>query len=507
MKQDLVVGLDSSTSGAKALAWSRTGSPVAEGRAPIPLSNPRIGYFEQNASDWWSSACRALRELTSKVDPTRIAGLAISNQRETFAAFDRAGTPLRPGMIWLDDRALAQVSPFGAAFGAERIHAISGRHLDVNPCLYRLIWMREHEPDIFERMDVVADVQGFLVFCLTGRWATSTAAADAMGMLDMVERRWSDAILAAAHIHESKMLTIEPPGAYLGSVSAQASRATGLGEGLPIFAGGGDGQCAATGAGALHKGRAFINLGTAVVSGIYAESYAYDRAYRTEIAVADSGYILETIVRSGTFLVDWLLTEMLGVDPSERSSRLAALEAEAAARPIGASGIMVSPYWQGSMTPYWDNTAKGTICGLSGSSRRGDLFRGILEGIAMEMANCVEVAVSAAKVDVDYYVAIGGGASSHLWLQILADVLAAKVQRSSHNEASSLGAAIAAAKGAGWSRTLAEAAANMVAEPIQTFLPNETSANTYGKLRKLHAELWPTMRDWNRRLTELTGSK
>jgi xylulokinase len=504
MAKDLVVGLDSSTSGTKAIAWTRTGDPVAEGRTPLPLSNPRTGWFEQEARDWWDSACRSLRELTSRIAPDRIAGLAISNQRETFAVFDREGAALRPGMLWLDDRARANVPGFGETFGAERIHAISGKPLDVNPCLYRLLWMREHEPAIFDEMDVIADVHGYLAFRLTGRWVTSIASADPMGMLDMVERRWSDDILAAAGVRLEKMLELEPPGGLLGSVSASAATATGMPEGVPIFAGGGDGQCAGTGAGALRPGRAFLNLGTAVVSGTFTEDYTYHRAYRTETAIADAGYILETVVRSGTFLIDWLLLEIFGFDKSDRAAQLAALEREAARRPIGASGIMVAPYWQGAMTPHWDNAARGVICGLSGSTRKSDLFRGVLEGIAMEMANCVDVAAAASKRDIDHYVAIGGGASSNLWVRILTDVLGKPVMRSSTLEASSLGAAMAAAKGVGWYASFAEAAASMVREPEEGFSPHPPNVEIYRGLRQLHGELWPKISEWNQRLADFS---
>jgi sugar (pentulose or hexulose) kinase len=243
---------------------------VAEGRAAIPLSNPRMGYFEQEPEDWWSAAGSALRELTGKVEASLIAGLAISNQRETFGAFDRGGRSLRPGMIWLDDRARENVAPFGERFGAVRIHAISGRALDLNPCLYRLHWMQEHEPETFDAMEIVADVHGYVVFRLTGRWAaTSIASADATGMIDMVGRGRSQEILDAVGISESKVLSLAAPGAWLGEVAAASAAATGLREGTPVFAGGGDGQCAGTGAGALLSGWAFVNLGMAVVAGTY----------------------------------------------------------------------------------------------------------------------------------------------------------------------------------------------------------------------------------------------
>jgi len=135
MPRDLVIGIDSSTTATKAIAWDRTGAPVAEGRAAIPLAQPRPRYFEQDPEDWWRSTSQALREITTKVEPARIAGVAISNQRETFGLFDQQGRAIRPAIVWLDERAMDQMRRFGASFGAEKIHAISGKPVDITPCL------------------------------------------------------------------------------------------------------------------------------------------------------------------------------------------------------------------------------------------------------------------------------------------------------------------------------------------------------------------------------------
>jgi xylulokinase len=503
MSPDLVIGIDSSTSATKAIAFDRDGRIVAEGRSPIPMANPRPGHFEQDPADWWGSTATALKAVTSAVDPVRIAALAISNQRESFGLFDAAGNALRPGTLWLDERARPQERRFGAAFGAERLHAISGKPLDVTPCLFRMVWHREHEPAIFARTQKMAEVHGYLAFRLTGRWVTSTASADPMGLLDMERGDWSDAILEAAHVPRGMMLDLVRPGEPLGAVTEAAAAATGLKAGTMLIAGGGDGQCAGTGAGVLTPGRAYINLGTAVVSGSYGLAYAHDRAFRTETAIAEKGYIYETCLRAGVFLIEWLLREMLLADGQRKEELLAALEREAAASPIGAGGLVVLPYWQGSMTPHWDSNARGVVAGLSGSTRRGDIYRALLEGIALEQAQTTGEA-AAATGPIDHYVAIGGGAASDLWLQILADATARPVLRSATVEASALGAAMAAAKGAGWFPSIAEASAAMAGRPVSRFEPDGRRSARYAELLAVHAELWPTLAAWNRRLAAFT---
>jgi sugar (pentulose or hexulose) kinase len=268
MRRDLVIGIDSSTTATKAIAWDRTGAPVAEGRAAIPLAQPRPRYFEQDPEDWWRSTFLALREITTKVEPARIAGVAISNQRETFGLFDEHGGAIRPAIVWLDERAMDQMRGFGASFGAEKIHAISGKPVDITPCLYRMVWLRENEPHLLDRAAYIAEVHGYLCFRLTGHWTTSTASADPLGVLDMESLVWSQDILEAAGVSIDKMLALARPGAFIGTVTEAAAQATGLPADTPVFAGGGDGQCAGTGVDVVRSGRAYINLGTAVVSGM-----------------------------------------------------------------------------------------------------------------------------------------------------------------------------------------------------------------------------------------------
>jgi len=502
MERDLVIGVDSSTSATKAIAFDARGRAVAEGRAAIPLANPEPGYFEQAPQDWWRSTAAALRELCGKIDKRRLAGLAISNQRETFAAFDEAGEPLRPGMVWLDDRAQPQVRRFGESFGGERAHAINGKPLDVIPCLFRILWMREHEPEIFARTHKFADVHAFLVFRLTGRWVASTASADPTGMLDIRSFDWSDEILQASGVARAQLPGLARPGELIGEVTGAAAEATGLPAGLPVFAAGGDGQCAATGAGALRPGRAYANLGTAAVAGLYGAAPAINRAFRTETAVADDGYIYEMCLRGGTFVVDWMLTEMFGRDGAQRREAFAALEAEAARLPVGAGGVILVPYWQGCMTPHWDGDARGVVAGLSGSTKRAHLHRAALEGIALEIAICMEQASRESGRALDHYVAIGGGAASDLWLQILADASAKPVFRSTTAEASALGAGMAAARGAGWRPSLREASEAMAGDIVSRFEPIAAHVERYRELRAIYSEFWPLVAAWNRRLAE-----
>ena len=159
----LVIGLDSSTQSAKAIAWDRTGHMVAEGRAPIPLSNPGLGRFEQDPEDWWTACRAALQACTKQIDAGAVDALAISNQRETVAFLDAEGRALHPALTWLDERTRAEVAEVSELIGPETVHRITGRYPDVILCLYRFLWIKKHRPDVWERTACFADVQAFLV--------------------------------------------------------------------------------------------------------------------------------------------------------------------------------------------------------------------------------------------------------------------------------------------------------------------------------------------------------
>jgi sugar (pentulose or hexulose) kinase len=499
MKPDLVVGIDQSTTASKAIAFDRRGRIVAEGRAPVPLSNPQMGWFEQEVSDWTGSVTSALRQLTRKISNERIAAVSISNQRESFAQFDEKGRALRPGTLWLDERAHQEVRDVAQSFGKDRLHRISGIPSDVTPCLYRCLWLARHEPKLWKRTVKTAEVHGVLTHDLTGEWKTSISSASPMGVLDAQSLDWSDDLLAEARLTREMLPALVPSGDVMAPVSVVAARRTGLKAGTPVVAGGGDGQCAGVGANTFVKGRFYYNLGTAAVGGSYGETYATDPAFRSLVATAEKGFSFETAIRTGTYLVTWLFERMFGEKPATMGKTLARLEGEASRVPIGARGLVMLPYFSGIMTPYWETDGRGVFAGLSGSHTRADLYRALMEGMALEQAMMTN-RLAAATSPVDHFAIVGGGSKSDLWCQIVSDAAGRDVKRLETPEASALGAAMAAAKGAGWYGSISAASAAMSGKPVKTFRPRKKEAKAYAELLAIYQDLWPHISSWNARL-------
>ena len=492
MDKDVVVGLDSSTTATKAIAWNRQGVAIAEGRSSIPLASPHADWYEQNPDDWWTSACAALGNLQKVVSPARIAAIGISNQRETFVPLTPDGSAVRPAIIWMDRRCRAEVDWLSAQVGRKRIHEISGKPADMAPVAYRMAWMLRNEPEAYRRTAMFADVHGYLTWRLTGQFRTSWASADPLGLFDMRHKRWSAEILEPLGVDPSRLPVAVAPGTVAGYVNEYAAALTSVPAGTAVVAGGGDGQAAGLGVNALAPGRAYLNLGTAIVAGIHSTEYRIGDAWRTMGSCSAEGYYLETSLRSGTFLIDWFLDNCGG--QTDKGSARARLEAEAANLPVGSGGVLAVPYWGAVMTPYWDPDARGCLVGLTGAHGAVHIYRALLEGIALEQALVTKMIEQAAGIPVEEFVAIGGGAASDFWCQIIADACGKPLKRSQTVEASSLGAAMCAAAGSGWFDGVRAAGAAMCGGTTRVTEPSPDRAPRYAELLDIYREIYPQLR-------------
>jgi sugar (pentulose or hexulose) kinase len=490
---DLVIGLDSSTTSTKAIAWDRDGQAAAAGNAPVPLSRPEPGAFEQEPEAWWASACAALQRLTRQVDPTRIGALAISNQRETVGFLDERGQSVRPALLWLDERCQPDVAQLGQALGVERLRRTTGKSPNPTPALYSMHWLRRKERARYDATAHFVDVHGYLVMRLCGARATSWASADPHGLFDLERKRYAPEIMGWMGLTEARLFPAHPPGAVLGEVSAAAAAATGLRPGTLVAAGGGDGQAAGLGCAVLEESRAYLNLGTAAVSGVQGRLCRTDAAFRTEISLTGDGYVFETILRTGAFLTDWLVQDVLGFDPRNDSTCYDRLEAEAASVPPGSDGLLLLPYWGGAMDPYWDEHARGLILGFGPDHTRAHLYRAVIEGIALHMAGGYAAIERATGVPIQEVVAIGGGARSALWRQVVADATGREVVASHTVEASALGAGMVAATALGWYPDAATAARAMQGGVQSRSHPDPARHARYAELLGVFQDAYPAI--------------
>jgi len=476
----LVVAVDCSTTAAKAVVTDEAGQVRAHASRPFTTQQPHPAWHEQDAVDWWTATRDAVADVVARVDATAVGAICLTHQRETFVCLDAAGEPLRPAILWLDGRAHTEIAELGSA----RVHELSGKPPDTTPAIYKLAWLARHEPTVLGEAAHVVDVHGYLAWRLTGRWATSTASADTLGLLDARTLEWAPELCAVAGVRPEQLPALVPVGAEIGPLTAEATAALGLPGPVPLVAGTGDGQAAGLALGATVPGVAYLNLGTSMVLGVHADGYVWDPAFRTLAGVRPGEYTLETVLNAAAYLTDWALRRF-GGDASRED-----LEAAAAALPPGAEGLLTLPYWNAAQTPHWDPLARGAVVGWHGRHTPAHLYRSLMEGVAFELRLHLERLEAATGRRVAHVRAVGGGARSALWVQVVSDVTGRPVRVCSAGEVSAAGAAMLA------QAFLAGRAAGGVAldPPGRDVVPDPGSTTAYDALYAAYAGLYPALR-------------
>lgn len=496
----LVIAVDSSTTSSKAIIVDADGNVLAIGKREIPLRTPQQGFGEHNPAHWWETTNAAIGEAVQALsvsDRERIQAIGMTHQRETFAPFTEDGTPLRNGILWLDIRAADQIKKYGTP----AIHELSGKPADVTPAIYKMAWVKEHEGELWSKADRVVDVHAYLVFCLTGHWRDSVAAADSLGLFDIEKLDYDESLMEIAGVNRSQMADLYQPGDVLGHVKKDVREAWGVSQEIPVIAGLGDGQAAGIGAAAVSEDVAYLNMGTAVNAGVTSNRYQYGQVYRTLAGGIPDTYVLEVLQSSGAFLTTWFRREF--GDPELNGGPDPELEALAAARTPGSGGLVTLPYWNAVQSPYWEPIARGGIVGWRGTHGPGSMYRSLLEAISMEMARSLRAMEEATGTKLTTVRAMGGGVRSTLWRQIMTDAIGLPITACKEDEISALGAGVVAMASTGYfgDHEIATAAGHM-AQFTDSTEPNEENHAIYQELGEIQGRLYGDLKETNDMLHE-----
>jgi xylulokinase len=418
-----LVGLDVGTTGVKALRLSPAGEVLARAEEAYPLSTPQPGWAEQDPEDWWRAAQAALGRLGDG----EVAGIGLTGQMHGLVALDEDARVLRPAILWNDQRTAEECAEIEARIGLAELVRLTGNRALPGFTAPKLLWLRRHEPDVFERIAHVLLPKDYVRLRLTGEHATDMADASGTLLFDVARRRWSDDVLAALDIRgEWLPRALESP-----AVSGHAD------EGTPVAAGAGDQAAGALGVGVDRPGPLSVVLGTSGVVFAALPSFTPDPEGRVHAfchAVPDGWHGMGVMLSAAGSLA-WLRSAVAPDEPFER------LDQEAAGWSPGAEGLLFAPYLAGERTPHADPAARGAFVGLDLRHDRGALVRAVLEGVAFGLRDSLELLRSlgveprAARVS-------GGGASSDLWLEIVASVLGLPLERTAVEEGAAFGAAL-----------------------------------------------------------------
>jgi xylulokinase len=496
----LCIGLDVGTSGVKAVLIAENGAIVASATADYPLLTPRPGWTEQEPDTWWQASCDVLRRLTGQAAGP-IEAIGLTGQMHGAVFLDRDGRVIRPAILWNDQRTAAECAEIERAVGSERLREIAG-----NPALTgfqapKVLWLRHNEPEAYATVRSLLLPKDFIRFRLSG--ARASDASDAAGtlLLDLAGRDWSSEILAALDIPADWLPRVFEGSEVTGQVSPEGAAATGLPEGLPVIAGGGDNAAAAVGCGVVRAGTGFVSLGTSGVVFVPSDTLQIDPsgALHAFCHAVPGQYHLMGVVLSAGGSLRWYrdviaagqaAAHARGVDPYDE------LLAPAAEVAPGADGLYFLPYLAGERTPHMDPFARGGWIGLTLAHDRRHLVRALLEGVSYALKDSL-VLMERLGVSPDVLHAVGGGARNGLWRGMLASVLGVPLQRLQVEEGPALGAALLAAVGAGVHADVGAAVNAAVRLRGDPDLPDAALQGRYAELHAAFRALYPALRQTN----------
>ena len=496
-RPQLLLGIDVGTQSLRAVVVDLHGHTVATGITPIETTYPYPTWAEQQPSAWWLAASDAIRHALAEenIAPEQIAGIGIDCTACTVVALDVLGEPLRPGLLWMDQRAFQEAEEISRT-GDPVLRFVSGR---VSPewMLPKALWLKRNEPEIYDRAYRIVECTDWMMFRLTGEWTLSLNHVAVKWNYARPDGGWPLGLLNAVGL--SDLLgkwpeKIVPLGRGDGKLSKKAAGELGLCAGIPVGQGGIDAYLGMLGMGATRDGDVAVIVGSSTChlaqscQGVFGSGAA--GCYPD--ATAPGLYTLEAGQTATGSILDWYRRHFAGNQQAEAQQRnvsiFEVLDELATAVPPGAQGLIVRDDWQGNRSPYKNPTARGVITGLSLAHGPGHIIRAIYEATACGTRHILEDA-SAYGLQVERIFMGGGGARSALWLQIHADLLKKPIQLPREKESCALGAAMAAAVAAGIYSNFNEAASAMVAIDREVE-PNSANSGIYNELFERYVDLY-----------------
>lgn len=489
MSERFILGYDVGTGGCKAVLATTEGVEVDSAFAPYEVSYPREHHAEQDPTDWWKGVCASTRDLIQKTatDPSEVAGLAFASQMLGVLPMGADGTPLCPGIIWMDCRADEQARKVVRKLGGPQVMMqLFGAVPSGKDVMCKIKWLKDEEPDIYERTRWFVDVKGYVVYRATGKFETDQTAASVTGFMDNKTRDWSSLAPRLVGATLDRMPAVRSSFEVVGGLTPQAAGDMGLKEGTPVISGMGDAPSGAVGGGALSHGDSSISIGTSGLLCITSSKrLKLGRSGMATIAAADPTMWLvvgETNTAGAClgWFADNLAMDSERAEGGDEGGLLRVLDGVAGSVPAGANRVIFTPWMYGERAPVTDTTLRGAFVNVSIDNTRADMLRALFEGVAMNFRWMFEVAATKG-LPCPTVRAIGGGAKSDVWMQIFADVTGRKIEAVERpQDAGALGAALAVPVALGIYESIG--GIKDVVKVRRVFEPNRSNARLYDEL-------------------------
>jgi len=492
-----VLGVDVGTTSTKVLALDRDGVEVAVASHGYPLEEPSPGRAEQDPDSIVAAVLAGLRDVTAAIQRP-VAGLCLSTAMHGLMALDARDRPLTPLVTWADQRAEAQAERLRTE--VPHLHRRTGTPLHAMSPLAKLVWFREHEPDVVRRAHRWVGSKEYVLARLCGVMAVDHSAASTSGLLDLSVLAWDAEALALAGVRPEQLAALHETTDVLPRLTSDAAAAVGLPVDTPVVVGATDGPLAALGLGALAPGVASCSIGTSAALRVTVDRPQVDEAQALFCyALTRDLWSVGGAVSNGGSVLDWLRA-VLASETSDTEDLLAA----AAAVPPGAEGLVMLPYLLGERAPRWRGTPSGAYVGLTRAHGRGHLVRAALEGSCLQLALVLQT-LRAAGHPVDEVRATGGFARSALWRQVLADTLGMPVRFPGGHQGSALGAAMLGMHALGELGSLDSMAGLVRMESVVD--PQDAAVAAYAELRQVYSALYDALTPAWAALRRLAGGR
>ena len=487
------IGIDLGTSAVKLLLVDEKGGILRSVSREYPLSFPQPGWSEQEPAHWWAACVDGLKELTSGIDTSSIAGIGAGGQMHGLVVLDENDSVIRPAILWNDGRTAEETEWLNTAVGKEKLSQLTANIAFAGFTAPKLLWMQKHEPENFGRIARIMLPKDYINYRLTGVHSCDYSDASGMLLLDVEHKCWSKEMLDICGVTESQMPQLFESFEVIGTVKPDIAAMLGLPATVRVVAGAGDNAAAAVGTGTVGDGACNISLGTSGTIFISSARFGVDPNNALHaFAHADGAYHLMGCMLSAASCNKWLCDEIL------QTKDYAAEQADLTDDKLGSNNVFFLPYLMGERSPINDTDARGMFIGMSMDTARADLVLSVLEGVAFAIRDSFEVATHLG-VDIKRSKICGGGAKSPLWVRIMANVLDIPLDLPQTEEGPGYGGAILAMVGCGAYESVEQAAASLVSVTATVEPDPELSARyeaAYQKFRKIY----PTVKNLFREL-------
>jgi xylulokinase len=485
------LGIDTSTTGSKAILINEEGQICATASSPHTLQTPKPLWSEQDPGQWWEAVVDSIRAVLeqSGLDGDRIGAVGLTGQMHGLVLLDEAGEVLRPAILWNDQRTQRQCDEIHAQIGKEKFIRITGNVALTGFTAPKILWVAENEPDIYAKTRHILLPKDFIRYKLTGMMAMDKADGAGTVLMDLKTRQWSSEILDALDIPANWMPELYEGPEITGTVTLEAAEQTGLQAGSPVVAGAGDQAAQAVGVGAIHEGIVALTLGTsgvvfATTGSPFIEPEGRLHAFCHSIP---GRWHLMGVMLSAAGSLRWYRDT---IAPAMDYDAL--LEPAAEIAP-GSDGLLFLPYLTGERTPHPDPLARGAFVGLTVRHTLPHLTRAVLEGVAFGLRDSFELMKNAGLGSIDQVRVSGGGAKSLLWQQILADIFGSELVTVNTTEGAAFGAALLAGVGAGYWPTV-DAACQATIQVTGRVSPNIEATRRYEDVYRIYRGLYPALK-------------